>query len=301
MSKRGLSIDRTPAGTRSRVGHYLELTKPELSLLSVMTTLAGFYVGSRGALDAVLLIHTLLGTALVAGGAGVLNMFLERNLDAKMRRTEKRPLPSGRLRPGEALTFGLTISAAGTLYLLAAVNLLTSLLAAMALASYLFAYTPLKRKTPFSTVVGGIPGAIPPMMGWTAARGEIDFGAWVLFAIPFLWQIPHFLALAWMYRKDYARAGFRMSTVLDPSGRSTSQQIIFYCAVLLLVSTVPTAMGLSGWLYLIGALVLGLAFGFCGVAVARFRSNVVAKRLFLASLIYLPVLLLLLMIDKTPI
>lgn len=283
---------------RSRFLDYVTLTKPELTLLSVATALAGSYLAMQGAIDFLLMVHIFIGTVLVGGGAGALNQYIEREYDAMMRRTENRPLPSGRLSPGEVLFFGTCISLIGIVHLSLFTNVLTGFLAAATSVSYLFLYTPLKRMTSLSTIVGGIPGALPPMMGWTAVRGEITAEAWVLFAILFLWQMPHFLSLAWMYKKDYARAGFPMLAVIDRDGSSTSRQILLYCTALIPATVLPTLVGLTGPVYLLGGSVLGIAFLLCGVLLFRTRSNVWARRVFFASLLYLPILFVVMGIDK---
>jgi protoheme IX farnesyltransferase len=215
-----------------------------------------------------------------------------------MKRTKERPLPAGRLRSSTALVFSVGISVAGTIYLVVLVNLLTAALGAAALLIYIFAYTPLKRRTWLCTVVGAVPGAIPPMMGWTAVTGRLDALAWVLFGIVFLWQMPHFLAIAWLYRQDYARAGFPMLPVIDSEGKRTARQIIIYTLALVAVSLLTTVMGLTGAIYFFGALTLGLAFLVLGVALAATRTGLSARRLFLGSVLYLPVLLILMVVDK---
>ena len=293
-----LDTQGTIAIDRSRVLDYLTLTKPELTLLSVLTALAGFYLGISGPIHGLLLVHTLLGTALVGGGAGALNQYMERHYDALMRRTEKRPLPAGRLSPVEVLVFGVSIATIGILQLALLVNILTGFLAVVTLTTYLFLYTPLKRITALSTLVGGIPGALPPVMGWTAARNEITVEAWVLFGILFFWQMPHFLSLAWMYRKDYARAGYRLLTVGDPDGGSTTKHILVHTSALLLISLLPTMLGHLGLLYLVVALLLGLVFLLISAQLFVARSNAAARRLFIASLLYLPALLIVMVVDK---
>src|SRR5690349_13323433 len=227
------------SSVRARVAAYLELTKPRITFLIVLTSAAGFALGSRGAVDYLLLVHALIGIALLSSGIATLNQFIERDLDALMRRTADRPLPSGRLFPFEALWFGVSLTLMAEAYLALLVNPLTALLGLTVIAGYLFVYTPLKTRTSLSTALGAFPGAMPPLMGWTAARGEIDVAAWVLFAILFLWQFPHFLAIAWMYREDYGRAGIRMLPVVEPDGRVTGQQIIAYSVMLLPVSLLP--------------------------------------------------------------
>ena len=278
---------------------YLELTKPRVTLMVVITMAFGFYLGSRGAMDWLLLVHALIGTALVAGGTSALNQYWERDLDAKMLRTKNRPLPSGRLQPRAALLFGSIISATGIAELFFMVNGLTALLAAATLFSYVFLYTPLKQKNSLSTIVGAVPGALPPLGGWTAARNDLSIEGWILFAILFIWQLPHFLAIAWIYREDYLRGGFPMLTVIDPEGDSAGRQIISNCLALLPVSLLPTIVGMAGRFYFVGALALSLFFLGCGIAVMRHRSNVTVRRLLHASLLYLPTLLALMALDKT--
>lgn len=285
--------------TRHNFSDYLELTKPRVTLMVVITMAFGFYVGSRGAMDWLLLLHALIGTTLVAGGTSALNQYWERDLDAKMLRTKNRPLPAGRLQPRPALLFGGIISLAGIGHLLFWVNTLTAFLAAATLASYVFLYTPLKQRNSLSTIVGAIPGALPPLGGWTAARNELSIEGWILFAILFVWQLPHFLAIAWIYRDDYRRGGFPMLTVIDPDGDSAGRQIISNCLALLPISLLPTIVGMAGRFYFIGALTLSLFFLACGIAVMRHRSNVTVRRLLHASLLYLPILLALMAWDKT--
>ena len=277
---------------------FLALTKPRLVLMVLIATLAGFYLGSFGEFDWIRLLNTIFGTALAAGGTIALNQYVERDLDAKMRRTRSRPLPDGRLHPAGALIFGVAISAGGVLYLLVAVNALSSLLAAITVLSYIFLYTPMKRKTPFCTFVGAIPGALPPMGGWVAAQGSLGFEAWVLFGIMFFWQIPHSLAIAWMYRTDYERAGLKLLPVIHPDGRSTGHQIVSNCLALLAVGLVPTLIGIAGPSYFIAALALGSVFLGCGVSFAILRSTVAARRLLLASYLYIPLQLGMLSIDR---
>jgi protoheme IX farnesyltransferase len=275
-----------------------ELVKARLTSLVLITTLVGFYLGRRGGMDYILLLHTLLGTALLAGGAAALNQFLEREHDARMKRTEDRPLPSGRLSADHALLFGGACSAAGLIYLALGVNLLTALLGVLTLSTYLFVYTPLKRLTPLNTVVGAIPGALPPLMGWTAATGEISIGGWSLFAILFFWQLPHFLAIAWIYREDYARAGFVMLPVIDPDGRRTGQQAVSHTLGLLPVSLAPFLFKMVGPVYFAGALILGLVFLWHAIQFSRHLTVGRARALFYMSIIYLPVLLGLAVFDK---
>jgi protoheme IX farnesyltransferase len=279
-----------PATVKTRAGAYLELTKPRITFLIALTSAAGFCLGSRGAVNYVQFVHAIIGIALLSSGIATLNQFMERDLDALMRRTADRPLPSGRLFPFEALWFGVTLTLMAEAYLALFVNVLTALLGLTVIAGYLFVYTPLKTRTSLSTALGAFPGAMPPLMGWTAARGEIDVAAWVLFAILFLWQFPHFLAIAWMYREDYGRAGIRMLPVVEPDGRVTGQQIIAYSLMLLPVSLLPAVLGLSGKVYLVSALVLGILFVVCSVRAALSKSNQHARQLLLASVLYLPIL-----------
>jgi protoheme IX farnesyltransferase len=287
------------SATRLNLSNYLELTKPRVTFLVVITTLVGYYLGARGEVDALRLLCTLIGTALVAGGTSALNQYLERDIDAKMTRTRNRPLPTGRLTPRQALIFAYSITLIGVLTLALAVNLLTAALAAATHIFYIFLYTPLKQKTSLSTLVGAIPGALPPVGGWTAARNELGIEALVLFAILFLWQLPHVLAISWLYSEDYKRGGFPLLPIIDPQGKSTSRQIITNCLALLPVSLLPTIIGLAGPVYFIGALILGLTFLGFGILVAIEKNNLSARRMMLASLAYLPALLGLLTFDKT--
>ena len=280
----------TPINAKARVAAYFELTKPRITFLIMLTSAAGFALASRGPVDYVLLAHALIGIGLLSSGIGTLNQFIERDLDGLMRRTSDRPLPSGRLLPIEALWFGVLLTAGAEVYLAALVNTLTSVLGLFVIAGYLFVYTPLKTRTSLSTAIGAFPGAMPPLMGWTAARGEIDIAAWVLFAILFLWQFPHFLAIAWMYREDYGRAGIRMLPVVEPDGRVTGQQIILYALMLVPVSLLPTVLGISGKLYLVAAFVLGVLFLASSIRAALSKSNQHARQLLLASVLYLPLL-----------
>ncbi len=279
---------------RVRFADFFELTKPGITTMVLITTLVGYYMASRNGLRPLLLLHTILGTALVAGGASGLNQYFERNLDARMHRTRNRPLPAGRLFPNEALFFSMIISVVGVADLMFFVNILTGVLGLMTLAAYIFVYTPLKTRTALCTLIGAFPGATPPVMGWTAAGGDIDAVALSLFAILFLWQMPHFFAIAWMCTEDYARGGFSVHV----SGQSTGRQIIFFCCALIPISVLPTLLGLTGMLYLLGAILLGFVYLGYGFAVALFRSNAHAYRLLWVSILYLPALLALMMLDK---
>jgi len=282
----------------SAAGDYWTLTKPEVNFLVVVSTLVGFYLGSPGRLDWLLLVHTLLGTLLVASGTATLNQFMEREADSRMRRTAMRPLPAGRLSPSKAFWFGMMLSAAGGIYLWRLVNGLASALAVFTLATYLLVYTPLKRKTPLCTLVGAFPGAVPPLIGWAAARGGLNGEAWVLYGILFLWQFPHFLAIAWMYREDYARAGLLMLPPDDREGRSTTLRILVYSSALLPVSLAPVLMGQVGLIYFFGAIILGLGLLGYGARLAVTRSKALARRVVLASVVYLPLVFALMMFDK---
>lgn len=308
MKERVEIVDHKLARTRSRAMDYIDLMKPELTILSVLTTLCGIYLGTLGDIDLLLFLHAAIETMLVGGGAGTLNQFFERKFDAVMKRTERRPLPAGRLSASDALTFGATISMLGILHIFLFINVLTGILAVLTLASYLCIYTPLKRKSWYNTIIGGIPGALPAMAGWTTARNEISTEAWILFAILFCWQMPHFFALAWMYRKDYARAGYRMITTDDDAGTRTARQILFYLILLIPISALPSALGLTGTVYLIGAMILGMLFFAYGLYFSRYtgshasesiaQMNYFARKLFFASLLYLPLLMLLMVLDK---
>ena len=277
---------------------YLDLTKPRITFLVVLSALSGFALGSPRPMSYWLLLHTAVGVALLSSGIGTLNQYLERSLDGLMRRTRTRPLPAGKMPPRRALLFGVLTSALATLYLALLVNPLTAAWGAVAFGSYLFVYTPLKTRTTWCTFIGAIPGALPPLLGWTAARNEVGVEALVLFAILFLWQFPHFHAIAWMYREDYARAGIRMLPVVEADGRSTARQIILYTAALLPVSLLPTLLGLAGTLYFAGALVLGALFLHASLAAAREKSHAQARRLLKASVIYLPLLLILMVLNR---
>jgi protoheme IX farnesyltransferase len=274
-----------------RLSDFLTLTKPEITFNVVLTALVGFLAAAHGDIRVPTLVHALLGTGLVAGGASTLNQWAERSHDALMHRTVRRPLPAGRLSPRSSLLFGAALGILGTVYLAVAVGLLASALAAATAVSYLLIYTPLKRVTSLATVVGAVPGAMPPLIGWAAATGTLAPGAWVLFLILFFWQMPHFLALAALYRKDYARAGFRVLPVEDPDGASTGRQSVLYALALLVVSLLPAPLGLAGPVYFFGALVLGIAFVYYGVRLAISPgSHTHASSLFRYSLLYLPVL-----------
>jgi protoheme IX farnesyltransferase len=282
----------------SRAGAYVALTKPDVSLLVLMTTGAGFYMGSRGPVDWLRLAHTVFGTMLIAAGTAALNHYIERDSDRYMRRTAGRPLPSGVLKPNEALFFGLGLAVAGAADLWLAGGALASLLGVVTCMSYLLAYTPLKKRTVWATFVGAFPGAVPPMIGWAAATGSLDRGAWVLFAILFLWQFPHFHAIAWMYRDDYSRAGILMLPVVDRDGTRTFRQIILTSIGLIGIGLLPSLLGLTGVLYFFGALVISTALLQVCLWAASSKSNARAKWLMHATVLHIPLLLGLMMYDK---
>jgi protoheme IX farnesyltransferase len=275
---------------RARANDFVALAKPRLNLLVVGSSLVGYVMAGGEISDAARVIYTVAGTALVAGGASAFNQVIERKTDSLMKRTRLRPLPDGRLQARESLVFATLMSIAGLAVLGVGVNLLSAVVALTTLLTYAVIYTPLKQRSSFSTVIGAIPGALPPVIGWAAASGQLSRGAWVLFGIVFLWQLPHFLAIAWIYRDDYARAGFPMLPVLEPDGRSTGRQATLYCAALLPVSLAPTLIGMTGTFYFAAAMVLSLVFLGLTITFARTREIPAARRLFFGSIIYLPIL-----------
>ena len=286
---------------------YIELTKPRITWLILMSTGIGYFFGLPSAPDwlsflkaihLLKLLHTIIGTGLIASGTAALNQWYERDRDVKMHRTQARPLPSGRLIAGRAMWFGVALSIAGFAELWLGVNLLSALIGLFTLASYLFVYTPMKVRTWWSTTVGAIPGAMPPMIGFAAAAGTLTRESWVLFAILFLWQFPHFYSIAWMYKEDYARAGIRMLPVVDPDCRSTARQIVLYGIALIPVSLAPALLGMSGRIYLVGALLLGLWFLYSGVRVALERTLVRARAVLITSVLYLPLIYGLMLLDR---
>ena len=283
---------------RTKASDYVALAKPRLNGLVVASALAGYAMAGGDTSDVVRVCWTLLGTAFVAGGASALNQLLERDSDALMRRTRLRPLPDGRLQPAEALVFGSATAAVGLAILAAGVNVLSALVAFATLASYAVVYTPLKRRTSLATIVGAIPGALPPVIGWAAGRGDLSQGAWVLFGILFLWQLPHFLAIAWIYREDYARAGLPMLPVIEPDGYSTARQAVVYSAALLPLALAPTLVGMTGPTYFAGAFVLTAALLALAVRFAQDRATTSARALFYGSIIYLPLLWILMITDR---
>jgi protoheme IX farnesyltransferase len=280
------------AAERSRlVADFVALTKPRVNLLVLVTTVIGFHLGNLGgSTDLALLVNTVVGTFLVASGAAAFNQVLERDVDARMHRTMMRPLPDRRISLLDATLFAAALSGIGVLQLAVGANGLAAIVAAITLASYVLVYTPLKRVTSLATVIGAVPGALPPLIGWSAAHGSVTLEAWVLFAIVFFWQMPHVLAVSWVYRDDYERGGIRVLPVEDPGGRSTAFQMVSYSAALIPVSLMPTIVGLAGRLYFAGALILSLGLLLLAIRFAQDHTVVRAKRLFLASLVYLPVL-----------
>lgn len=278
---------------------YLELAKARIVVLILITTAAGYAVGSVGRYDWLAMIHVLIGTAMVAAGTNALNQYMERHHDAQMARTRRRPLPSGRMTERAALTFSIAISIAGVVYLATLVNPLSALVAGTTLATYLFVYTPMKRKSDVCTLVGAVPGALPPMIGWAGASGSLEIGAWLMFAIMFLWQMPHFLAISWIYRDDYARGGFLMVSLRDRDGIVTSTQAFLYAALLIPVSLLPAVFYVASPVYFIGALLLGLGFGLAAMRFMQVRTMRNAKILFGVSNLYLMVVMALLVATAT--
>ncbi len=287
-----------PESQRPALLDYWDLAKPEISFLVTISALAGFLLGSPDDVEGWLLGVTLIGTALSAGGGGVLNHYLERGFDAKMRRTANRPLPSGRIAPLKALLFGTALTVSGVATMLFFVNIPTAILAALTVFLYLFVYTPLKRQTKYNTLIGTIPGALPALGGYTAATGVLGAGGWALFAILALWQMPHFLSLAWMYRKDYARAGYAMLPVLEPDGASTVRQTLLFTLTLGIASLLPTLVGATGWVYFAGALILSVWFLVPAYAFYRARTTQAARRVLMASILYIPLLVVLIFADR---
>lgn len=290
----------TSSRVRGRVADYIELTKPRITLMVLLTLAVGAALATTGTLDWLRLAQTLLGTTLVASGASALNQLFERESDASMRRTESRPLPAGRLQPIEVLCFGLLLGIAGFAYLMVCRQTLAAGLALATFLAYVFVYTPLKRLTSLNTLVGAIPGALPPVIGWASVRETIGPEIGIVFLIVFLWQVPHFLAIAWMYRQDYARAGLCMLPVMDTTGAMTSRQMISYCLALICVSLLPLVYGNAGGVYLMGALLLGCGFLVSAIYFALEPGLARARGMLRVSLIYLPCLLALLLMDAVP-
>jgi len=284
-------------GARTRIAAFVELTKPRIAFMLVLTSAAGFYIGTKGSFDFALFANAMIGIALLAFGVATLNQYIERDIDALMERTAGRPLPTGKITPMEALVFGILQCAVAELYLYVLVNPLTALLGSTVIIGYVFLYTPLKTRTSASTAIGAIPGAMPPLMGWTAASNEITIGAWALFVLLFLWQFPHFLAIAWMYREQYAKAGILMLPVVEPEGKITARQIVLFTIMLVPVSLAPFFLGFAGVVYLFGASILGIWFLFESIQTARAKSVTKARRLLMVSVLYLPLIFGLLVLD----
>jgi len=284
-------------GAREKLAAYVELTKPRIAFLLVLTAAAGFYLGSDKGFNWLLFANSMTGISLLAFGVATLNQFIERKTDKLMTRTAVRPLPMGKLTPTEALVFGVSLTLVAEIYLAFLVNNLTAFLGLIVIVGYVFLYTPLKTRTSASTAIGALPGALPPLMGFTAAANEITLGAWVLFAMLFLWQFPHFLAIAWMYREQYAKAGILMLPVVEPEGKITARQIVIFTVLLLPVSLAPFFLGVAGWIYLIGAIVLGAWFLAASIEAARAKTNEKAKKLLLVSVLYLPIIFALMVLN----
>lgn len=282
--------DTKDVSVREKLAAFFELTKPRIAFMLVLTSAAGFYLGSKGAFDFALFINSIIGITLLAFGVATLNQFIERRTDALMDRTARRPLPTRKVSPAEALIFGILLCLSAEIYLAVLVNPLTAVLGLIVIIGYVFLYTPLKTKTSVSTAIGAIPGAMPPLMGWTSAADEITLGAWALFALLFLWQFPHFLAIAWMYREQYAKAGILMLPVVEKEGKLTAQQIVIFTIILFPISLAPFFIGISGLVYLVGAVLLGLWFLYASIEAARSKSNEKARKLLLVSVLYLPVI-----------
>lgn len=284
-------------GVRERIGAFVELTKPRIAFMLVLTAAAGFYLGTKGIFDAALFVNAMIGIALLAFGVATLNQYVERDIDALMERTAERPLPTGKINAREALVFGILQCAVAEIYLFVLVNALTGVLGIIVIIGYVFLYTPLKTRTSASTAIGAIPGAMPPLMGWTSAANEITLGAWALFVLLFLWQFPHFLAIAWMYREQYAKAGILMLPVVEPEGKITARQIVLFTIMLVPISLAPFFLGFAGVIYLVGASILGIWFLFESVQTARAKSVERARRLLMVSVLYLPLIFGLLVFD----
>jgi protoheme IX farnesyltransferase len=295
-----MSQERAAVFSNEKSWAYVTLAKPDVTFLVVITTVAGFYLGSTGVLNWAALFHTLGATTLVAAGTAALNQYVERDRDRLMRRTAQRPIPAGILAPPQVLLFGVETLVVGVLWLALAVNFLSALIALITSAAYLGVYTPLKTRTTLATAIGAIPGALPPLIGWAAVRGSLSLEAWLLFAILFFWQFPHFYAIAWMYREDYGRAGIRMLPTVDPTGDRTFRQIIGTSAILIPVSLLPSALGMAGMFYFFSAVLLGMTLLLVAVWASRERTRSRAKILMHATVAHIPILLLLLILDRTP-
>jgi len=277
-------------GLGEKLAAYVELTKPRIALMLVLTSAAGFYLGTANGFDVTLFFNSMIGIALLASGVATLNQVWERKTDALMERTAKRPLPTKKISFTEALVFGISFCLVAEIYLAFLVNSLTAILGLTVIVGYVLLYTPLKTRTSASTAIGAIPGAMPPLMGWTASADEISLGAWALFAMLFLWQFPHFLAIAWMYKEQYAKAGILMLPVIEPEGKITARQIVIFTLLLLPVSLAPFFLGFAGLIYLVGAILLGLWFLATSIKTARAKSVAEARKLLLVSVLYLPLI-----------
>ena len=284
-------------GLKEKLAAFLELTKPRIAFMLVLTSAAGFYLGSKGNFDFLLFINSIIGITLLAFGVATLNQFIERRTDTLMERTANRPIPTGKVSPTEALVFGLILTVSAEIYLSFLVNPLTAVLGLVVIVGYVLLYTPLKTKTSASTAIGAIPGAMPPLMGWTASANEITLGAWVLFALLFLWQFPHFLAIAWMYKEQYRKAGILMLPVVEKDGKLTAIQIVTFTLMMLPISIAPFFIGVAGYVYLVGASVLGIWFLITSIKTAREKSVEQARKLLLVSVLYLPVIFALMVFD----
>ena len=284
-------------GIKEKLAAFTELTKPRIAFMLVLTSVAGFYLGSKGNFDFVLLLNSVIGITLLAFGVATLNQVIERRTDALMTRTMNRPLPSGKISTAEALIFGLILTVSAEIYLAFLVNGLTAALGLIVIIGYVLLYTPLKTKTSASTAIGAIPGALPPLMGWTSSANEITLGAWILFAMLFLWQFPHFLAIAWMYKEQYAKAGIKMLPVVEPAGKITARQIVIFTVMLLPVSLAPYFFGVAGLIYLVGATILGICFLIASIQTARAKTVAEARKLLFVSVIYLPLIFALMVFD----
>ena len=290
--------DGKSLGVREKFTAYLALTKPRIAVLLVLTSAAGFYLATTGTFDLPLFINSMVAITLLAFGVATLNQVWERDLDRLMKRTATRPLPTGKVTKNEAVIFGIVQCVAAEVYLLAAVNVLTAFLGLIVIVGYVLVYTPLKTRTSASTAIGALPGALPPLMGWTAAANEISIAGWAIFAMQFLWQFPHFMAIAWMYREEYAKAGILMLPVVEPDGRLTARQMVLFSIMLLPVSLAPFFFGVSGFVFAGGASVLGLWLMWASITAARSKTNEAAKRLLLVTVLYLPILFVLMVADK---
>ena len=286
-----------PIGIGKKIGAFLELTKPRIAFMLVLTSAAGFYLGAETGFNLGLFLNSMAAITLLAFGVATLNQYIERNIDTKMERTVTRPLPTGRITPNEALIFGVSLCVIAEIYLYFAVNGLTAVLGLIVIVGYVFLYTPLKTRTTASTAIGALPGAMPPLMGWTSSANEITLGAWFLFALLFLWQFPHFLAIAWMYKEQYAKAGIKMLPVVEKDGKITAQQIVIFTVLLLPVSLAPFFLGVSGIIYLVGASVLGLWFLIASIKTAREKSIEQSRKLLLVSVVYLPIIFALMVLN----